>query len=239
MLRFALLPFVALLSLAAAPARALDASPWERVLVAHARGGGMDYDALAADARARADLDRFLASAATMPESEPLSSWLNVYNALVVKSVLAHRPIASVQRVPGFFDRERHRVAGRDRTLDELENQIVRPRFHDARVHFALNCGADSCPALHGHAFVESTLSATLDRLAKNAVASDTHVRVTNGRVEVSEIFFWFQADFERDAGSVLAWLRRYDERRRLAGVANGAALGRIPYRWALNQRSR
>ena len=38
------------------------------------------------------------------------------------------------------------RVAGEDRTFDEIEHAILRPEFREPRVHFALVCGATSCP---------------------------------------------------------------------------------------------
>jgi hypothetical protein len=217
------------------PARALDVEPWDRVLRAHAHGGGMDYAALKADAAAMADLDAFLASVASMPESEPLYAWLDAYNAIVVKSIVLRYPLRSVRDVPGFFDRARHRVAGRERTLDEIENQIVRPRFRDARVHAALNCGARGCPALASRAFTAANVEAALDRLARAMVANDAHVRVREGRIELSEIFEWFKADFERDAGSVRAWLARYDARGKLANLPPDARLATRPYDWRLN----
>jgi hypothetical protein len=216
-------------------ASAQDVELWDRVLRAHANAGGMDYASLKADAAAVSDLDAFLASVATMPESAPLHAWLNAYNALVVRSVVARYPIRSVRDVPGFFDRVRHRVAGRARTLDEIEHRVVRPRFRDARVHAALNCGARGCPALASRAFTASNLEASLDRLARAMVANDLHVRVRDGRIEHSEIFEWFRSDFERDAGSVRAWMERYDARGKLANVPADAPMTTRPYDWRLN----
>lgn len=220
-------------------AHAHDHAAYQRVLTAHANAGGMDYAALAADASARGDLDRYVASLATMPDASGLADWLNAYNAIVIQRVVRHWPIASVRDVPGFFDRTTVAVAGRERTLDDLENHVVRERFRDARVHVALNCGAVSCPPLPSRAFEQSSLSATLDRLARAAVANDTFVRVEGTRVSVSEIFFWFEADFRRDAGSTLAWLKRFDTRHRLDALPSGTTLERIPYRWAVNHRPR
>jgi len=222
----------------AAPARALDADPWDRVLSAHAHGGGFDYAALKEDEDAMSDLDAFLEGVAAMSEDEPLASWLNAYNAIVVRQVVEHYPIDSVRDVPGFFDRSTHPVAGARRTLDHIENRIIRPRFEDARIHVALNCGAVSCPALYPRAFRQGSLDRVLDRLAQRTVASRRHVRVQDGSVRASQIFDWFSDDFERDAGSVLGWLRRYDGRDRLEDVPDGADVGVIPYDWSLNQRS-
>jgi hypothetical protein len=185
-----------------------------------------------------ADLDRFLASVAEMPEDEPLASWLNAYNAIVVKSVIERHPLASVREVPGFFDRARHRVAGRMRTLDDLEHRVIRVRFPDARVHVALNCAARSCPPLHGRAFRAASLSSTLDRLARAMVANERHVRVRDGALEVSRLFEWFGDDFRRDGGgSVLGWIRRYAADGALAGLPEGATIRFIAYDWRLNDR--
>ena len=102
------------------PAAALDAADWNAVLRAHVAGGRVNYAALKADPAAMAKLDAFLEQVASMPEQAPLSDWLNAYNASVVRSVVRHHPLDSVRNVPGFFDRETHRVAGRARTLDEI-----------------------------------------------------------------------------------------------------------------------
>ena len=112
---------VALAALVVVPsgARALDAGPWDQVLRAHAHRGGVDYAALKADEQAMARLDAFLEAAETMPESAPLSAWLNVYNALVVKSVVERYPLDSVRSVDGFFDGVRHRVAGHSEIATE------------------------------------------------------------------------------------------------------------------------
>jgi hypothetical protein len=220
-----------------AVAAALDSEPWDRVLRAHARQGGVDYAGLSADPAARRDLSAFVAALGEMDDDEPLASWLNAYNALVVSSVVEHHPVRSVRDIDGFFDRIGHRVAGRVRTLDQIEHEVIRVRFRDARVHVALNCGALSCPGLHPRAFRTSGLARTLDRLARNVVVDARHVHVRNGRVRVSQIFHWFAADFERDAGSVLGWLRRYDTGARLGNVPADAELGTLDYDWRLNDR--
>jgi hypothetical protein len=212
--------------------RALDVSPWERVLARHARSGGVDYSALAADRSARADLQRFVESLATMPESEPLGVWLDAYNALVVDSIVQRWPLESVRRDPGFFDRARFEVAGRMRSLDDVEHRVIRARFPDARVHAALVCGARSCPPLHPHALGSGDLDATLARLSRDWVRSDRHVRVEGDVVRASAIFAWYRADFERDAGSVLGWIRRHAGDR---AIPAGARVVELPYDWAIN----
>src|SRR5690242_7702758 len=126
---------VAILAVTAAtvPARAIDTDAWDRVLQRHANRGGMDYAGLKADATAMTDLNAAYTSLGSMPDSAPLADWINAYNIVVVKSIVDRYPLRSVRGVNGFFDAVRHRVAGQQRTLDANENQVIRPRFHDAR----------------------------------------------------------------------------------------------------------
>ena len=152
-----------------------------------------------------------------------------------MKSIVDRYPIRSVRDVPGFFDRAQHRIAGQMRTLDYVENQIVRPRFHDARVHAALNCAARSCPALASRAFTAGNVDASLTRLVQAMVANDLHVRMRAGTLELSPIFTWFAADFTRDAGSVRAWIDRYDAGHKLNGVAPNVPTRERTYNWQLN----
>ncbi len=111
---------------------------------------------------------------------------------------------------------------------------MIRARFHDARVHAALVCGARSCPPLPGRALRPEGLDATLDALARAWVRSPDHARVDGGRVHASAVFVWYRADFERDAGSVLAWLRRYDPAR-FEGLDDGVDVAPLPYDWSIN----
>src|SRR6185503_1557470 len=100
------------------------------------------YGGLKADTAAMADLQHAYDSLGSMPDQAGLADWINAYNIVVVHSVVARYPIRSVRDVNGFFDHAQHRVGGQQRTLDAIENRVIRERFHDARVHAALNCGA-------------------------------------------------------------------------------------------------
>jgi len=171
----------------------------------------------------------------------PLALWL--VRSGVVPTTWSEGPLASHP----LSERERDLVlmaCAPDRALRIAPSaarralvESVRERFHDARVHAALVCGASSCPALPTRAFRQATLDATLTSLARALVANPRFVRYEDGQLRVSEIFVWFEADFRRDAGSVLGWLRRYDAGHRLDEVPATATPVRIPYVWSLNDR--
>lgn len=236
-------PIVVVIALAAigvsSPARAqVDAAPWQRVLSGYVtRDGGVRYAALRANEADRAALERYVRAIA---EAEPdgwsrnaqLAFYLNAYNALVVHAVLEHWPIESVQGVPGFFDRERHRVAGRAMTLNQLENEVIRRRFDEPRIHFALNCASASCPPLSRRAFEASSLDRRLAALTRAFVRRTT--RVTGDAVRVSRIFEWYGEDFE-DVRAFVA--SRLAERDRAGARDEGRPLRFDPYDWDLNDR--
>lgn len=215
----------------------LDARPLQRVLDGYLRDGRVDYAGLAADSGARAALSGMLDAAAALPETAPLSSWLNVYNAFVIELVLKHYPIGSVMKVDGFFKGFERRLAGKPRSLDALEHGLIRVRFHDARVHFALNCGALGCPTLSTQVFGEADLDARLEALTRSALSDPRHARLEGGSLKLSALFFWFEGDFVRDAGSVLGWLRRHAPPGKLGPLADGTPRVQLDYDWTLNDR--
>ncbi len=208
----------------------------DQVLARHAKRDGFDYAALQSDAVAKRKLSAYLKWAEAMPESAPLADFINAYNALVISSVLAKLPLASVMDDKGFFGANKHQVAGKARTLDELENQIIRPRFHDARVHFALNCGARSCPTLHGRALRTQTLDQTLDTLTRAALKDPRHLSMSDKGLTVSAILFWFEADFVRAAGSIREFLRKYAEPAVAARITDDLTIVQGAYDWSLNR---
>lgn len=216
-----------------AAARGLDHAAWASVLSRHVREGRVDYAALHKDQDARSQLATFLHRASRMRDDEPLATWLNVYNALVISSVLDRFPVRSVRDISGFFDARRHRVAGQMRTLDEIEQQVIVDRFKDSRVHAALCYGAASSPPLHPLPFTADTLDATLTQLAQAWVASESHVKREADRLALSSLFFWSQ-DFARDAGGLVGWIKKYGGQR-YAALREETLLIEIDYDWQLN----
>ena len=208
-----------------------------RLLAEYAGPGGIDYGRLHASLRGRQRLAKLVASLERMADDAPLADWLNAYNLIVIKAVIDHYPMASVKEVPGFFDGLKFQVAGKQRSLDDIENRVIRPRFQDARIHFALNCAARSCPVLAKRPFRQARLDATLDRLVRSALRSPQHLRRVGDQLQVSALFFWFAKDFQRDAGSVMAWIARHAPAKSLQGLPAQVALEQIDYDWALAQR--
>ncbi len=160
--------------------------------------------------------------------------WINAYNLLVIHGVVQFYPIQSPKDVPGFFNKRKHRVAGRLLTLDQIEHDILRKQYPDPRLHFVLVCAAKSCPYLIPEAFVPDRLEAQLEKRARAILNDARYVRVDTGRktVFVSEIFKWYESDFLQQARSIIEYLNQY----RTTPVPSGYAVRFIPYDWSLNE---
>lgn len=99
-----------------------------------------------------------------MNYNEEFAFWLNAYNILTIKGVymeLERNPnwkgnISLINKIRFFFLR-RFNVAGKKINLRNLENKILRKRFKDPRIHFAINCASKSCPNLPDRLFHAET----------------------------------------------------------------------------------
>ncbi len=138
------------------------------------------------------DLENIEFSNLTQPERVALLT--NTYNLLVIKKVVENYPIASVKAIPGFFT-DPQKVGSLTLSLNELEQYIL-SESEDPRFHFALVCGAISCPALF---FInEQNLKNQLATAEKNFFKNSNFIKVDeeNQSVKASKIFNWYAADF-------------------------------------------
>jgi hypothetical protein len=201
---------VAVLLLPAAPA-AQDASVrrlLDETLDLYVRDGYVYYRALKSD---RSRLDRFInamagASIDAAPRQDQLAFWINAYNAIVLKTVVDHYPIAtrskdyparSIRQIPGAFERLTHRAAGRTVTLDQIE-QTVLAGFDDPRVYLALGRGAVGSGRLRSEAYNPARIEGQLDDVANECATRAQCVNIDRSanEVRISSIFSWRQKEF-------------------------------------------
>lgn len=181
---------------------------FDQILDLYVRDGFVYYRALKAE---RSKLDgyvNFLATAAPEKESREaqLAFWINAYNALVLRTVVDHYPIAahssqypphSIRQIPGAFERLTHKVAGRTLTLDQIEQEVL-AGFHDPRVYFALGRGSVGGGRLHSEAYTPATIDEQLSSVASECVSRPQCVQIDRSadKVTVSSIFSWREKEF-------------------------------------------
>jgi hypothetical protein len=236
-----------LVGLAAAAPDAPEAGlhdPLDRLLGQFVRSGLVRYHAWAESTQARQELTAYVdmleaQRPAELTPSGELAYWINLYNAATLELVLAHYPVKSIKDIGGIlrspWKREIVRVADRALTLNDIENEIIRPRFKDARIHFALNCASRGCRPLAAEAFRAELLDAQLDQVCRAALNDERWVALRGRQLILTKIFEWYRSDFVQDAGSIAAFVGRYHR-----GVADAAAKGRLDiefsdYDWSLN----
>jgi uncharacterized protein DUF547 len=201
--------------------------------------GRVDFVRLA---RQRDDLDAYVAYiAATSPNriadpKDRLAYLINAYNALSMDNVLeSGLPVrlGFVGRFK-FFWLTRAVVGGESISLDDLENEKIRPTG-DERVHFALNCMSVSCPRLPQIPFAGAMLDRQLDEAARAFFAEPRNLTIDSQRAEigVSEILSFYTEDFLRKAPS----LAEYIDRWRDDEVPKGYEIRFLPYDWTINRQ--
>lgn len=154
-------------------------------------------------------------------DQERYAFWINIYNAYIV-SVLRKDPKLYEDR-RNFFKQPHVRIAGRDFSFAEIEHGVIRrsqkeyflgyvghmfppayqkklrPAKRDYRVHFALNCGAKSCPPVA--ILKPENLGKQLDQLSNAYLKMVTSYDATKGAVITTPLFSWFRGDFGGKSG--------------------------------------
>ena len=213
---------------------------YDDLLKRYCKAGRVDYDGIKAQASKQLDDYIKYIGGRGLPGSRAakLAFYINAYNALVIKMVVDRSPgFKGVMTVPGFFKKQRNAVAGRKVTLDELENKLIRPTFKEPRIHFALVCGARSCPPLRCRAFSAGGLNRTLEGLTKRFINGRHGVRLNKtGEHQISKLFKWYQQDFDAASGSVGKYLARYHSSA-AGALAKQQSFKYLDYSWALNKK--
>lgn len=233
-------------------------------------GGLVDYAGLA---RHPGHLEAFAAGLAELDaetyqrwsEPEKIAFWINAYNGLTLKLIVDRYPIGatkphsadypanSIRQIPGAWTEVKFEVMGEPVTLDAIENDILRARFDEPRIHMALVCAALSCPPLRGEPFTAAGLEEQLDDQARMFLANSRAFRADRdaGIVWLSAIFDWFGGDFVSRQGrdeapaqpsdaakAVVAFVSRYVSDEDRAYLASGDyRIEFLNYDWTLNEK--
>jgi hypothetical protein len=185
-----------------APGAELLHRPLDQILDVNVRDGLVYYRALKSD---RGRLDRYLASLAVTPavyqgwsKRQQMAFWVNAYNAFVLKTVIDNYPLrGTIRQIPGAFDKNAFRAAGRSVTLDQIEKTIL-PEFKEPRLFLALGRGAVGSGRLRSEAYTADRLDKQLADIQAEFVSNRylyRFDRLTN-ELSITPIVSWREADF-------------------------------------------
>lgn len=219
------------------------------VLRKHVNGSGVDYAGLKKDPK---PLDGYLDSVAAVSEAsfkewskeQQMAMLINLYNAATLKLVVDHYPEKSIKKIGswsgGPWKQRVVRLFGEKRSLDYIEHDLLRPNYHDPRIHFAVNCASIGCPPLRSEAFTAAKLGKQMDEQARIFLGDGRNNRIdAKARIlYLSSIFDWFKDDFVKKSGSVEKFIAPYFNEADRKLIQGGELKIRYSdYDWNLNEQ--
>ncbi len=207
--------FILLISLAGKGEQKFDHSKWNQLLQKHVSAkGNVNYEGFAND---KAELDAYLSKiAAVKPNSnwtrnEAMAYWINAYNAFTIELMLNNYPLKSIMDVNGgkAWDLKFIDIKGEKYSLNNMEHDILREKYFDPRIHFAVNCASISCPKLSNSAYFAEGLDAKLDKAAKEFINNSSKNDISAYVAQISKLFDWYKDDFTKN-GTVKDYINEY-----------------------------
>ncbi len=194
--------------------------------------GGVNYSAWLPEIE---QLDTYLAQLMKNPvesswsKNKQLAYWINAYNAFTVKMILDNYPLKSIMDLHGGkpWDKKWIKIGGKTFSLNNIENDIIRPTFNEPRIHFAVNCAARSCPPLLNKAWTEKNIALNFEKQTKSFINNSTHNTITSNEAKLSKIFDWYGKDF----GDLRSFINKYGEQK----INPKTKIKFKDYDWALN----
>jgi hypothetical protein len=190
-------------------------------------------------------LDAFLknlesAKSEKMSRNEQFAFYINAYNAWTIKLILSGYPgIKSIKDLGTLFttpwDKKICRIDGKVLTLNDIEHKILRPKFKDPRVHFAIVCASKGCPKLISDPYQGKILDSQLDEAARSFVNNWEQNYLDGNTLYVSSIFKWFSEDFNNDILSFFIKYATNDLKKQLGAKSGDIKIQHLDYDWSLN----
>ncbi len=166
-------------------------------------------------AEAQDELEKYLTVLSKNPPTlewsreERLAYWINAYNAFTIELILNHYPVESIKEIKSDnpavktpWDIKFIHIGDKTYCLDDIENKILREKFNEPRIHFAIVCASNSCPPLSNQAYTADKLDVQLDQAGAKFIKGSKWNELVNGDTAyVSKIFKWYAGDFISSQG--------------------------------------
>jgi hypothetical protein len=170
---------------------------------------------------------------------DQLAYWINAYNAFTVQLIIRNYPLKSIKdigskvKIPFVntpWDLKFIRIGKEKFDLNNIEHSILREKFKEPRIHFAIVCASVSCPRLLNEAYEGHKLNQQLDAQSRDFINEKSRNIITANAVQFSQIFNWFRGDFTRN-GTLTDFINRYSN----VKINKNARISFLDYNWNLN----
>jgi len=203
----------------------------------------------------------------SMSRDDKVAFFINIYNALVIHAHVEKGVPTNTYSRYKFFSSMSYNIGGYVLTLNDIENGILRsnrssmanlyriqfksndPKLKiilpevEPRIHFALNCGAKSCPPIK--TFSGDDVDSQLDVATAAFLENDDALYISEDRsqVRLTQLFQWYRPDFGSSDQEVLTWILKHvkmpEKKTGLEEVLekNQFKLTFSPYDWGHNNK--
>lgn len=199
-------------------------------------------------------LKKYLSSLSAVKKSE-FENWnagerlaflINAYNAFTIKLIVDNYPTQSIKDLGGFlkspWKKEFFTLFGKQNHLDGIEHDMIRKKFDEPRIHFAVVCASIGCPPIQSFAFRASEIEKQFQIATKTFLLDPekNSYDKKKKKMRLSKIFKWYGDDFNKKYGSYLKFIStRITED---PGLQKKIAAGEVnsswnSYDWALNEK--
>ncbi len=151
-----------------------------------------------------------------------LAFWINVYNGYIQLRLSENPEFYEDRR--SFFKKDLMHIAGQHMSFADIEHGIIRrtqfeyflgyvrnpfaarfkkqlrPKKRDFRIHFALNCGAKSCPPVR--AYTAENFEQQIEDSSQKFLNKFSSYDTTTNTVTTTALFSWFRGDFKGKKGA-------------------------------------
>lgn len=135
-----------------------------------------------------------------------LAFLINAYNAFTIKLILDNYPLNSIKDISGLFTSAWKKkfffLFGEKTHLDHIEHDLIRGKFNEPRIHFAVVCASIGCPSIQDKAFTDKNLESLLNKSARTFLTDPSKNKIAD-KLYLSKIFKWYGGDFVKKYGSI------------------------------------
>jgi len=220
----------------------VDHGIFEDLLRKYVKNGEVDYAGFKSEEQRLTQYLKLLEQIRTqdLSRNEQLAFYIDAYNACTIKLVLGGYPrIKSIKELRSFLEspwkKESCRIDGRHLSLDDIEHGIIRPRFREPRVHFAVNCASKSCPSLLSEPYRGDALERQLDKATRDFINNPNRNYLRGSTLHVSRIFDWYGKDFKEGTVAFFLEYAEGDLKNQLEQKRDRIKIEYLDYDWSLN----
>ncbi len=185
------------------------------------------------------DLIRKNAPNDSWSKNDQLAYWINAYNAFTIDLVLQYYPVKSIRDIGSSiqipfvnspWDIKFIEIGDEKLDLNNIEHGIIREKFNEPRIHFAVNCASFSCPVLRKEAYKGHLLDQQLEEQTVLFINDPLRNKITAKKAELSKLFSWYKGDFT-NGQRLEDFINQYSK----TEITQSTKIVYLPYDWSLN----